>query len=98
MGRIETIDQVNALVRSANEEWFATDLDTSALGAQGQKWTFHISINTTTLVQYTLDSGTTWIAFNAGADLVADAGYEFTFIVDGDAIYVRCTPSCSPFP
>jgi len=84
MGRIETIDQINALSRTANQEWFATDLDTSALGAQGQKWTVGFSIDAASVVEYTLDSGTTWYSFKENANHVVDAGYEYTLIVDGD--------------
>lgn len=87
---VQQLGKIDALVRTANQEWFGTDLEANEGLGQGEKWTMHLSINTTTLVQYTLDSGSTWISFNSGADLVANAGYEFTFIVDGaDTINFR---------
>jgi len=81
----EQVGKIDALVRIANAEWFTTDLTPSktAPAGQGQKWTFHFSIDTESVVQYTLDSGITFVSLKEGAVHIANAGYEYTFIVDG---------------
>lgn len=92
---IEQIGKTSG-AKSGNEEWFTNDLEANEQIDQGEKWTVHFAISAQSVVEFTLDSGSTWIKLNEGNAHTADAAYEYTFHVDGDDKFnMRATQAVS---
>lgn len=80
-------------VKSGNEEWFTTDVDdTRVLAGLTREQFIHFAIDTDSVVQYTLDSGSNWINFNSGEIISANDGFIFSYFVrNGDLVNIRAT-------
>lgn len=78
------INSINSLVaKSVDEKWFSEDIDIGfKVGNRGGTVVNDFSFSVSSIVEYTLNGGTTWIAFNQG---VAVAG--------GQSRYIRITDS-----
>lgn len=63
-----------------NVEWLGTDFRADDIG----KFRCNIVVSTSSVVEYTVDSGTNWISINEGNALVANAGYGFDIYVRAD--------------
>lgn len=74
-------DEATPGSKASNEEWFAEDI-TIVLSAddRGAPIVIDFSYSLPSLVEYTLDSGNTWVAFNNGND-----------VVGGQSRYIRVT-------
>jgi len=75
-------DQITTpIARAGNEEWFAEDITilTSAAN-RGTTIVIDFSYSVSSLIEYTLDGGTTFIAFNNGDP-----------VVGGQSRYIRVT-------
>jgi len=75
--------------KAANAPWFDSDITNL-----NDSWNLviHITIGTTSVVQYTLDGGTNWINLNNGENLVAGSGYTFVMqVMKDDAFNLRHT-------
>jgi len=85
-------DGTGSGVKSANEEWFTTDIiDINIPTGLTREQTIHFALNTTSIVQYTLDSGVNWVNFNNGAPIDANNGFIFEYFARGaDAVNIRC--------
>lgn len=69
------------LARNANEEWFAEDITVLTSGMnRGATIVVDFSFSVPTIVEYTLDGGTTFIEFNQGIALMG-----------GQSRYIRVT-------
>ena len=75
-------DQITIPVaKSGNEEWFAEDITVLTSNvSKGSTVVIDFSYSVTSLIEYTLDSGTTWIPFNNGDP-----------IIGGQSRYIRIT-------
>lgn len=76
-------DQITTPVaKSGNEEWFAEDITvlTSNVNSRGTTVVIDFSYSVTSLIEYTLDGGATFIAFNNGDP-----------ITGGQSRYIRVT-------
>jgi len=75
--------------KAPNAPWFDSDI-----ANLNDSWNLviHIAIGTASVVQYTLDGGTTWINLNKGENLVAGRSYTFIMqVLKGDAFNLRHT-------
>jgi len=90
---VQEVDNFSGAL-GGDAEWFSSDLspsNTTPTGL-GQQWTIEFSVDTASVVEYTLDSGATWISFKDGVMHVADAGNKETVIIDGaDTFNIRAT-------
>jgi len=86
-------DGTGAGVKTAQEEWFTTDVSDALVPTGLTREQFiHFAIDTDSAVQYTLDSGANWINFNSGAVISANDGFIFSYFVRaGDLINIRAT-------
>ena len=80
--------------KAASVEYFTTALSQVPLNVTPQQdptsFRVHISIVTSSVVEYTIDNGTTWNQLNSGTALIANAGYAFFIpINDGDLFNIR---------
>lgn len=79
--------------KSANQEWFTSDVSDDLVPLNlSRQILIHLAINTASVVEYTLDSGTNWVAFNNKQQLDSNTGYEFSMrIRNGDLFNIRAT-------
>jgi len=79
-------------VKSASEAWFTLNItDPQIPLGLTRKQFIHFAINTTSVVQYTLD-GTNWVNFNNGNPIDANNGWSFEFFArNGDTVNIRAT-------
>ena len=79
------------LARIANQEWFASDISLSGLIAgQGATAEIHFAVTPRRKIEYTLDSGTTWVTLNNDLNVEADSGQVFTIpMIFGDLLNFR---------
>lgn len=80
-------------VKSANQEWFTVDcIDTKIPLNLSRQILINFAIDTVSVVEYTLDSGANWVAFNNKQQLDSNTGYEFGLrIRNGDLFNIRAT-------
>ena len=79
------------ITKSGNEEWFAEDIvpllsNTNIIATIVVDFAFSVS----SIVEYTLDSGANWIAFNNG-DAVAGGQSRFIEVTTGVTVNLRAT-------
>jgi hypothetical protein len=69
-----------------DEEWMANDWMVDDLG----KFRCNIVLNTNSVVEYTVNSGTNWIKINTGGNLIQNCAYGFDIYVRaGDRLNFR---------
>ena len=63
--------------KAQNAEWFAADLNPEAISGseEASKFRITVAVSSAVDVQFTLDSGTTWLKLNSGNSVVAEALY-----------------------
>ncbi len=72
--------------KAQNIEWMGNDYEVDDLG----KFRCNIAVDTDSIVEYTIDSGTNWLQLNAGDVLLANCSYGFDIYVRaGDQINFR---------
>ncbi len=79
--------------RDANAEWFLAEDDVVTLLSNVNRLarvTVTFSYSISTVVEYTLDSGTTWVAFNNG-DAVVGGQERFISVTTGNMLNFRAT-------
>ena len=80
--------------KAQNAEWFAADLSPETLSSDQEASKFRVSVALSSAVdvQFTLDSGTTWLKLNSGNSVVAEALYIWDIPVRfGDTFNMRKT-------
>ena len=78
--------------KSANQEWFSADIYDTIPANNRRRIRIHIAVNTVSMVEYTMDSGVSWIALNNKQPLNSNTGYEFEMCLDGDDLFnIRAT-------
>lgn len=79
--------------KSANQEWFTIDCsDTKVPVNLSRQILIHFAISTDSVIEYTLDSGSNWVAFNNKSPLSNNTGYELGLrIRNGDLFNIRAT-------
>jgi hypothetical protein len=80
--------------KAQNAEWFAADLSPETLSSDQEASKFRVSVAASSAVdvQFTLDSGTTWLKLNSGNSVVAEALYIWDIPVRfGDTFNMRTT-------
>lgn len=77
-------------VKSALQKWFSVDIaDPTIPTGLSRKQRIHFAVNTTSIIQYTLD-GTNWVNFNNGNPIDANNGFMFSYFArKGDTINIR---------
>ena len=92
---VEVIDSASGS-KAQNAEWFAADLSPETLSSDQEASKFRVSVALSSAVdvQFTLDSGTTWLKLNSGNTLVADSLYIFDVPTRfGDTFNMRTSTS-----
>ena len=82
--------------KAQNAEWFAADLSPETLSSDQEASKFRVSVAASSAVdvQFTLDSGTTWLKLNSGNSVVAEALYIWDIPVRfGDTFNMRTSTS-----
>lgn len=78
--------------KSANQEWFSTDIYDTITSTTRRRIRVHLAVNTDSVIEYTLDSGTNWVAFNNKHPVHNNCGYEFELsLQNGDLFNIRAT-------
>jgi len=73
-----------------NAEFFGTDLTPIVDANHEALFRIFLAFSAAVDLEYTLNSGTTWVLVNTGTDLVASAGYIFYIAVrNGDTVNFR---------
>lgn len=85
-------DGTGAGVKTANQKWFTLDItDPTIPTNMTRKQIIHFAIDTSSVVQYTLDD-TNWVNFNNGNPIDNNNGFVFTYFArSGDTINIRAT-------
>ena len=79
-------------VKSTNQEWFTSDIYDTIQPLNRRRIRIHFAVNTVSVVEYTLDSGSTWIAFNNKQSVNSNTGYEFELCIENDDLFnIRAT-------
>ena len=71
--------------KTVNAEWFVSDLAMPPSNSGTLK--MHFSLASAAVVQYTLDSGTTWLPMNRGVAFAADEPVVLSFPMGPDALF-----------
>lgn len=88
MGLLGTVTPATA--KNSQAEWFSSDLTPTQSGLAY----VHIAITSSVAIDYTMDSGTTWLGFNQDAALTADVGYTFVIPMTPSTLFnIRKTSS-----
>ena len=82
---------VSPIAKSANEEWFAADIIVLTSNAnKGTTIVIDFSYSVSTVVQYTLDGGVTFVDFNQGQTITGGQS-RYLRVTSGVAVNFRAT-------